>query len=139
MLSQQCMRGLVESVPSSMFRADPSNVARACHRRVFAIFALQTPDKHNPCSKRAFDGMISAWRRALHQWDAGVPAGPAASSRQRDAQLAARRRRVQPIAVSGLSSGAAGASDVNAASRAAFMSPAPAASAATPAERASMQ
>jgi len=28
-----------------------------------------TPDIHAPCSKRAFDGRVRAWRRALHQWD----------------------------------------------------------------------
>jgi hypothetical protein len=77
-----------------------------CHR--------QTPDKHNPCSKRAFDGLIRVWRRSLHQWDAGAPAS---------AQLAMRRRRVAPMA---LGAAAASSSSPSAATnaRAAFMSPA---------------
>lgn len=28
-----------------------------------------TPDAYDDCSKRAFDGRLKKWRRALHQWD----------------------------------------------------------------------
>jgi hypothetical protein len=28
-----------------------------------------TPDVHAPISKRAFDGRVRVWRRALHRWD----------------------------------------------------------------------
>jgi hypothetical protein len=28
-----------------------------------------TPDVHQHCSKRGFDGQVRKWRRALHQWD----------------------------------------------------------------------
>ena len=28
-----------------------------------------TPNKYKDCSKRAFDGIVRAWRRALHEWD----------------------------------------------------------------------
>ncbi|KAK9851898.1 hypothetical protein WJX84_010169 [Apatococcus fuscideae] len=31
-----------------------------------------TPDPHRVCSKRAFDGEVRAWRRALHRWDDAV-------------------------------------------------------------------
>jgi hypothetical protein len=29
----------------------------------------RTPDKNQKCSKRAWDGQVRKWRRALHQWD----------------------------------------------------------------------
>lgn len=29
----------------------------------------QTPDKHQLCSKRSFDGQVRKWRRMLHEWD----------------------------------------------------------------------
>lgn len=29
----------------------------------------RTPDVHQVCSKRAFDGQVRKWRRALHSWD----------------------------------------------------------------------
>ena len=29
----------------------------------------RTPDKYLLCSKRRFDGIVRAWRRALHEWD----------------------------------------------------------------------
>lgn len=28
-----------------------------------------TPDIHQACSKRAFDGQVRKWRRMLHAWD----------------------------------------------------------------------
>ena len=28
-----------------------------------------TPDVHQSCSKRAFDGQVRKWRRMLHAWD----------------------------------------------------------------------
>lgn len=28
-----------------------------------------TPDVHQKCSKRAFDGQVRKWRRLLHEWD----------------------------------------------------------------------
>eukprot|EP00301_Raphidiophrys_heterophryoidea_P017526 c27593_g1_i1.p1 GENE.c27593_g1_i1~~c27593_g1_i1.p1 ORF type:complete len:215 (+),score=67.60 c27593_g1_i1:73-645(+) len=28
-----------------------------------------TPNPRRKCSKRAFDGLVKAWRRALHKWD----------------------------------------------------------------------
>eukprot|EP00887_Chlorella_sp_A99_P005719 scaffold1.g5719.t1 len=35
-----------------------------------------TPDIHQACSKRAFDGQIRKWRRALHSWDPLEEQGP---------------------------------------------------------------
>jgi hypothetical protein len=29
----------------------------------------RTPDIHRKCSKRAFDGLVRSWRRALHKYD----------------------------------------------------------------------
>ena len=41
-----------------------------------------TPDIHQACSKRAFDGQVRKWRRKLHAWDpveeGDDPSGPAA-------------------------------------------------------------
>ncbi|KAL1530410.1 hypothetical protein AB1Y20_001315 [Prymnesium parvum] len=34
----------------------------------------QTPDIFEKSAKRAFDGKVKAWRRALHAWDAAHPA-----------------------------------------------------------------
>jgi len=28
-----------------------------------------TPNIHEECSKRQFDGRVKAWRRMLHKWD----------------------------------------------------------------------
>lgn len=32
----------------------------------------KTPDVHQKCSKRAFDGQVRKWRRMLHDWDLPV-------------------------------------------------------------------
>lgn len=32
----------------------------------------RTPDKHNSCSTRSWQGQVKAWRRALHKWDPPV-------------------------------------------------------------------
>jgi len=34
----------------------------------------QTPDKYDTCSKRAWDGRVKVWRRALHDYDTPAPA-----------------------------------------------------------------
>ena len=34
----------------------------------------RTPDVTRKCGKRAFDGLITKWRRELHKYDPSVPA-----------------------------------------------------------------
>ena len=34
-----------------------------------------TPDIHQICSKRSFDGQVRKWRRMLHKWDPGTSTG----------------------------------------------------------------
>eukprot|EP00742_Colponemidia_sp_Colp-10_P009233 GILJ01010053.1.p1 GENE.GILJ01010053.1~~GILJ01010053.1.p1 ORF type:complete len:192 (-),score=27.81 GILJ01010053.1:215-790(-) len=40
-----------------------------------------TPDVHQSCSKRAFDGQLAKWRRLLHLWDSGVPTAETVAER----------------------------------------------------------
>ena len=44
-------------------------------RRNPSDLAPRTPDVGMKCSKRRFDGILRAWRRALHLWDDGIPDG----------------------------------------------------------------
>jgi hypothetical protein len=45
---------------------------------------LQTPDRQRKCSKRAWDGEVRVWRRAIHQWDPR-PAGEAVAEEEAEA------------------------------------------------------
>lgn len=40
----------------------------------------RTPDKHKVCSKRAFEGLLKAWRRRLHEWDPSGAEGDCAQT-----------------------------------------------------------
>ncbi|CAG9466429.1 unnamed protein product [Pedinophyceae sp. YPF-701] len=57
-----------------------------------------TPDAHLKVSKRAFDGILKKWRRALHRWDpdqgddGGAGAAPGARVQRRDSADAKRKR-----------------------------------------------
>ena len=54
---------------------------RALHGGLVPVDPV-TPDIHQACSKRAFDGQVRKWRRMLHAWDpveeGDDPSGPAA-------------------------------------------------------------
>lgn len=55
-------------------------------KRMHPAMHPRTPNVHEDISKRAFDGKIKAWRRALHLWDNPDyrPVSAAQSNRDRD-------------------------------------------------------
>jgi hypothetical protein len=65
-------------------------IAAAAHPRVFFRRCdrreqrrkthPRTPDVHQSCSKRAFDGQVRKWRRMLHEWDPEAAAAEAAAA-----------------------------------------------------------
>ena len=57
------------SLPSPLpIFSTPSSQRRSLHGGVVPVDPV-TPDVHQVCSKRAFDGQVRKWRRMLHAWD----------------------------------------------------------------------
>ena len=57
----------------------------------------KTPDVHEKISKRAFDGKVKAWRRALHDWEQAHPApsgGGSGTEERAEAAVATASARV---------------------------------------------